>query len=138
MPSLIYDSFFDDVNNGRINPAADAFRAMLVTNAYTESKGGHTKRADVTGEVTGPGYVAGGQPVVVTVTKDAALHRIDVNFAGVGWPASTLTGRKCVVYKYRGGAPIADELAFVVDFGADVSSTAATFSVSGSVIRTQN
>jgi hypothetical protein len=43
-----------------------------------------------------------------------------------------------VYYKRRGGAATADELIMVNDFGSDVSSTAATFTLNASTLRIQN
>jgi hypothetical protein len=56
----------------------------------------------------------------------------------VNWASSTITARAAVIYKSRGGASSADELVCYVDFGADVSSSAATFSLGASVITLQN
>jgi hypothetical protein len=43
-----------------------------------------------------------------------------------------------VIYKSRGGASSADELVCYVDFGADVSSSSATFSLGSSTITLAN
>jgi hypothetical protein len=50
------------------------------------------------------------------------------------YASSTITARKQVCYKSRGGASSADELVFVNDFGSDVTSTAGTFTVNASTI----
>jgi hypothetical protein len=111
---------------------------MLTTSAYAENKDTHLKRSDVTNEVTGTGYTAGGQSVTVTVTKDTANDRLDVSLGSASWASSTITARKAVYYKRRGGAATADELIMVNDFGSDVSSTAATFTLNASTLRIQN
>lgn len=69
MASLVYNSFYDDVARGNINPSVDTFRVMLVTSAYTEDKDTHLKRSSITNEVTGTGYTAGGLICTVSVTK---------------------------------------------------------------------
>jgi hypothetical protein len=43
-----------------------------------------------------------------------------------------------VYYKSRGGASSADELVAYIDFGADITSTAGTWSLSASTLRIQN
>jgi hypothetical protein len=43
-----------------------------------------------------------------------------------------------VYYKSRGGASSADEIIAVVDFGADVSTTVGTFTLTASTLRKQN
>ncbi|MCE2646511.1 MAG: hypothetical protein LW835_15135 [Burkholderiaceae bacterium] len=138
MASLIYTSFFEDLARGAIDLDTDTFWVMLTTSAYAENKDTHLKRSDVTNEVTGTGYTAGGQSVTVTVTKDTANDRLDVSLGSASWASSTITARKAVYYKRRGGAATADELIMVNDFGSDVSSTAATFTLNASTLRIQN
>lgn len=140
MASLIYDSFLSDVAKGNIDCDTDTFKMMLVTATYSANKKTHTKRSDVTNEVSGTGYTAGGQTVAVTVTNDTTNDRCDIGIGNpAGWTGSTITARAGVVYKSRGGASSADELVFYLDFGADITSTAGTFSVSvTSPLRIQN
>lgn len=138
MASLIYNSGLDDAFRGNIDFDTDAFRVMLVTSAYTPNKDTHTKRSDVTNEVTGTGYTAGGPTVTVSVTKDTANDRIDVSLGSASWATATITARAGVYYKSRGGASSADELVAYIDFGTDITSTAGTFSLSASTLRIQN
>ncbi|MFN8996331.1 MAG: hypothetical protein ACK5X3_22060 [Pseudomonadota bacterium] len=138
MASLIYNSFLEDLARGAIDMDTDTFKVMLVTSAYTENKNTHTKRSDITNEVTGTGYTAGGVTCTVTVTKDTTNDRLDITLGAVSWPSSTITARKAVYYKSRGGAATADELVAVNDFGSDVISTGATFSLALSTVRWQN
>lgn len=128
MASLIFDSFADDLSKGNIVPNTDSYKAMLVTATYTPNKGTHTKRSDVTNEVTGTGYSAGGTAVTCTVAKDTSGHKETYTFSNPSWAASTITARALVIYKSRGGASSADELVAYVDFGSDIASTAGTFS----------
>jgi hypothetical protein len=140
MASLIYDSFFDDLGKNNIKVTTDTFKLMLVTSTYAPNKGTHAKRSDVTNEVSGTGYTAGGQTVALTQTNDTSNHRLDITIGSpAGWTSSTITARAGVVYKSRGGASSADELVCYLDFGADVTSTAGTFSVTvTSPLRIQN
>lgn len=139
MASLVYNSFWNDLFKGNIDLDTDTFYVMLVTSGYTENKDTHTKRSDVTNEVTGTGYSAGGIPVSVTVSAvDTANDRQEAVFAQVTWASSTITARKAVVYKRRGGLASADELVFVNDFGSDVSTTGGTFTLNSSTVRLQN
>jgi hypothetical protein len=138
MASLIFNSFWDDLFRGAIDIDSDTFKVMLTTSGYTEDKDTHLKRSSVTNEVTGTGYSAGGGATTVTVTKDTGNDRVDVTIGAASWPTSTITARKAVIYKSRGGAASADELVAVIDFGSDVSSTAGTFQVTASTIRLQN
>lgn len=139
MASLIYNSALRDEATGAIDYDTDSFKVMLVTSGYTENKDTHTKRSDVTNEVTGTGYTAGGQTVTVTVSAvDTANDCVDITFAQVTWPSSTITARKAVYYKSRGGASSADELVAVNDFGSDVTTSSGTFTLNASIVRKSN
>jgi hypothetical protein len=138
MASLIYNSAIDDMARNNIDFDTNTFKAMLVTSSYTPNKDTHDKRDDVTNEVTGTGYTAGGVTTACTVTKDTANDRVTLQFAAVSWATSTITARALVIYKSRGGASSADELVAYNDFGSDVSSSGGTFSVAASTITLQN
>lgn len=138
MASLIFNSCVDDMARGAIDFDTDTFKCMLVTATYTPDKDTHLKRSSVTNEVTGTGYTAGGAAATVTVTKDTANDRVDISLGAVSWASSTITARGAVYYKSRGGASSADELVGYVDFGADITSTNGTFSLSASTLRIQN
>lgn len=135
MASAIYLSSLDDMARGNWSPEDDTHKVLLTTSAYTENKTAHDRRDDVTNEVTGTGYTAGGASCSVTVTKDTGNNRVDITLGGATWPTSTITARKAVYYKSRGGAASADELAAVNDFGSDVTSTGATFTLNASTYR---
>ena len=130
MASLIYDSCIDDVVRGAIDFDSDSFKVMLVTSAYTPAKKTDTRRNNVTNEVTGTGYTAGGAATTATVAKDTANDRETITFSNPSWASSTITAAAAVIYKSRGGASSADELVAYVDFGGNVSSTNGTFTVS--------
>jgi hypothetical protein len=139
MASLIYNSFWEDLARGAIDLDTDTFKVLLTTSTYTESKDADLKRSAVTNEVAnGNGYTTGGNAATFTVTKDTANDRLDVTLGGTTWPASTITARKAVYYKSRGGASSADELVAVIDFGSDVSTTNGTLTLTASTIRVQN
>jgi hypothetical protein len=138
MPSLIFNSFFEDLARGAIDLDTDTIRVMLVTSSYTEDKDAHTKRSDVTNEISGTGYTAGGVVVPITITKDNANDRLNVTLGQVSWATATFTARKSVYFKARGGASSADELIAVNDFGSDVTATGATFTLNASTLRIQN
>jgi hypothetical protein len=138
MASLIYNSAIDDMARGAIDFDTDTFKTMLVTSSYTPNKDTHDRRDDVTNEVSGTGYSAGGATSACTVTKDTANDKVTLSFAAVSWASSTITAAAAVIYKSRGGASSADELVAYVDFGGNVSTTGSTFSLSTSTITLQN
>lgn len=126
--ATLYDSFWDDMAHGNINPSADTFYVMLCTSTYTPNKATHKKRSDVTNEVTGTGYTAGGAATTCTVTAAGTnADKETFSFSSVSWTSSTITARYAVIYKHRGGLASADELVGWIDFGSDVTDTAGTF-----------
>lgn len=138
MPSLIYNRALELWARGSIDFDTDTFKVLLTTSAYSENKDTHDFRDDVTNEVTGTGYTGGGNTATVTVTLDTANDRLDITLGGTTWPTSTITARKAVYYKSRGGAASADELVAVNDFGSDVVSSGGTFTLNASTLRITN
>jgi hypothetical protein len=138
MASFIYNSCLEDFVSGDIDFSADTFKLMLVTSSYTANKDTHLKRSSVTNEVSGTGYTAGGATTACTVAKNTTDDRVTLTFASVSFSTATITARAGVIYKSRGGADTADELVAYVDFGGDVTSTAANFTVGASTITLQN
>jgi hypothetical protein len=123
---------------GAIDFDTDSFKIELVTSSYTPNKDTHTKRSDVTNEISGTGYTAGGVSTAVTVTNDTANDRIDINFADVSWASATLTATAAVIYKTTGTAST-DNLVAYLDFGGNVTSTNGTFTLDiTSPLRIQN
>lgn len=120
------------VGQGLIDLDTDTFKIMLTTSTYTPNQDTHVFRSDVTNEVTGTGYTAGGNTLTgVSVTYNAASHQMRVTWTGGNtWGSSTITARTAVIYKSRGGASTADELLAYCTESADITSTGGTFTVS--------
>jgi predicted DsbA family dithiol-disulfide isomerase len=138
MASFIYNSCVEDLANNDIDFGANTFKIMLVASGYTPDKNAHSKRSSVTNEASGTGYTAGGKTIACTVTRLNSTNQIQLSFAAVSWENSTITARRAVVYKSRGGADTADELVFQNDFGADIATSNSTFSIGASTITLQN
>lgn len=139
MSSLIYTSVLRDTSVGSVDFDTDTFYVMATTGSYSPSKN-DTKRSDVTSEVTGTGYTAGGNAVTVTVNAvDTTNNRVDITLGGTTWPGSTISNAQCFVYyKRRGGAASADELVAVVDNVTPVSTSSGTLTLTSSTLRLQN
>lgn len=139
MPSLIYNSAIRDTSVGNIDFDTDTFKMMLVTSTYTASKS-HAKRSDITNEVSGTGYTAGGNAAACTVAAtDNVNNDVEITFSITSWTSATITARAGVIYKSRGGLATADELVGYVDFTSDTTSTNGTFAVTiSSPLKFQN
>lgn len=136
MSSFVYDSFSDESVRAQIANGSLTVKTMLVTGMYVPSRGGHTRRSDITGEIVGTGYTAGGQTTAVTVAKDTTNHRETLTFANLTWAAATLSAQGAVRYISRGGAANADNLIEYLDFGSRRTVTALDFVVTGSTVLT--
>jgi hypothetical protein len=130
MANLIYNSFLRDIQTEAINLNVDTIKLMLVTSAYTPNIDTHTKRSDVTNEVVGVGYTAGGVTLAgKTVTQNNTDNTGVFDADNITIPTSTITARAGVLYKSRGGLASADELIGYIDFGSDIVSTAGDFNI---------
>ena len=137
MASLIYNSALEDEAKGAIDYDSDTFKALLVSSSYMPSKSEHTRRSDVTNELSaGNGYTTGGVTVACTVAKDNTSNRVTLTFAGPTWTSFTGNVQGMVVYKSTGTAAN-DPLVFYLDTGG-VTRTNATLAISVSTITKQN
>lgn len=131
MASVIYNSFKRDIMNGAIDLDTDTINVMLVASSYTPDQDAHTKRSDITNEVSGVGYSTGGSALAnKTVTADNTDNEGVFDADDISWASSTITARGAVLYKARGGASTADELICYIDFGSDQTSSSGTFTIS--------
>lgn len=135
MASLAYNSAKIKLSDGStIDWVNDTVKVMLVTSSYTPDKDLHDFRDDVTNEVVGTGYSAGGMALANKAhTQDDSNDRAVFDADNLVWSTATITARAAVLYKSRGGASSADELIAYVDFLADKSSTAADFTIQWNV-----
>ena len=130
MASLIPDSLLADVFAGNVN-TTHTFKMMLCTSSYVPDRA-HNRRDDVTNEVTGTGYTAGGATVTLTTATDTVNHRTTLTIGGASWASSTITARTAVIYRARGGAASADELVAIIENPANVSSSGTAFAIAAS------
>jgi hypothetical protein len=135
--SLIFNRAIDAAARGQIDFDSDSFAVMLVEDSYAPDKDADEFRSDVTGEASGTGYDAGGADVVVDAELDNTTDRVDVTLGGNVWDATSVTARGAVYYQKTGNAAT-DRLVCYIDFGTDVTSTNASFTLTDSILRYQN
>lgn len=115
---------------GRFVWASDTIKVALATSSYTPNVDTHDFFSDVTNEVTGTGYTAGGATLASkTSTYDTASDQIRLDAADVQWTSSTITARYGVIWYDTAGADTTDPLLGLVNFESDVSTTAGTFQI---------
>jgi hypothetical protein len=107
---------------------SDTLKVMLCTSLYTPNQNTHAFKSDVTNEVTGTGYTAGGATLgSVTLATSGTVTTLDA--ADTSWATSTITARYAVIYDSTPASDATRPLLAYVDFGADVVSSGGTFQI---------
>lgn len=126
----LYGKFLSSLANKEVDLDTDTLKVMLCTSTYTPDQDTHQYKSSVTNEVAGTGYTAGGATLgSVTVAYSGASNTLTLDAADSSWPTSTITARYAVVYDSTPATDATRPLICYVDFGADVSTTAGTFSI---------
>lgn len=112
-----------------LGTGGDTIKVALVTSSYTPNIDTHEDFADITNEVSGTGYTAGGatlanQAVSMDTTDDEGVFDAD----DVTWGSSTITARGAVVYQSTGTASTSLLIAYF-DFGSDQVSSSGDFTI---------
>jgi len=121
-----YGNAFIKAFNKEIDFDTDTIKVMLCTSSYTPDQDAHDYKDDVTNEVVGDGYTAGGATLTnktIGYTADTNVIKIDAD--DTSWAASTITARYAVIYDDTGTASTSPLLGYI-DFGEDKSSSAGT------------
>jgi len=88
--------------------------------------GAATTRYTATGEISGTGYTAGGEPLTIVAPPAASGSVAYLSFANVVWPNATFTARGALIYLVDGGD---NPSVLVLDFGADKTVSGQPFTV---------
>lgn len=125
-----YGKFLLGLGSAQFDFGANTFKIALTTSSYTPNVDTHEFFTDLTNEVTGTGYTAGGATLAsVTWTYDSTNHRGVMSAATVTWSAATFTTRYAVIYKSTGTGSTS-RLVGWIDFGTNQSAAAEDFPVS--------
>lgn len=140
----VYDNFTYAALQKNINLASDQLNVALTTSSYTPNQGSDTYFSDVTNEVSGIGYTAGGQSLSgVTLTLNGTNHTVTLAASNTTWASSTITAATAVIYDYTSGA--SSSTRFLIAYqqsSANVSSSGGSFTIvwnaSGILVATQS
>jgi hypothetical protein len=107
-------SFKQDILQAEQDLSADTLYMALYT-AFA-SLNQDTQAYTAVGEVTGTGYIAGGNVITgLTINADTNSGTVFVNFNNVSWPNASFTARGALIYNNtRSNKSIA-----ILDFGSD-------------------
>lgn len=114
-------SFKKELYLGTHDLSVDVLKIALYT--ASADLNAATTTYTTTNEITGTGYVAGGQ-VLTGVTINSSGYTAYVDFANVSWDPGAFTARCALIYN----ASKANKSIAVLDFGSDKISTS-TFTV---------
>lgn len=139
--SKAYGLFLKSLCNKEVDLDSDTLKVMLCTSSYTPNQDTHQYKSDVTNEVSGTGYTAGGQTLTgVTVAYNASTNTLTLDANDPSWANSTITARYAVFYDSTPGSDATRPLIAYWDLESDqVSSSGAftlTLSASGLVTLT--
>ena len=113
----------------RVDWTGDTIKVALCTSSYTPDQDTHEFFSDVTNQVTGTGYSAGGATLgSKSVNYDSASNTTSLRAGQSSWANATFTARYAVIYKDTGSASTSPLLGWV-DFGGDEMVSSGTFTV---------
>ena len=125
--ATVYNYFKKNMGEEGFDFTADSLKVALCTSSYTPDIDTHEDFADITNEITGTGYTAGGVVLTgVTWAIDTALDRAKLSADNATWAVATFTARYAIVY-YSTGTAATSLLIGYIDFGADQSPSAEDF-----------
>jgi hypothetical protein len=107
---------------------AETHKCLMTTDTYTPNFDTHDFRDDVTNEVTGTGYTAGGN-TITTTTWTIATGILTYDHDDVTWPSSTIANAMCGIDYFNVGTAATDQLLFLMDFVTAASSSGGTFTI---------
>jgi hypothetical protein len=114
----------------KVDFSSGTFKIMLTTSSHTPNQDTHDFRDDLTNEVSGTGYSAGGVTCAVTPTYDATSNEYRLAVADAVWgPGATITFRNAHLVKILGGASSADPLVAYIAYASDQSVSNGTLTI---------
>jgi hypothetical protein len=115
-------------NNLTESYEAEDNKGLLVSNSETPNFDTHNFRDDITAEVTGTNWAAGGVALTgteITISTGSLLFdATDVSVA-----TTTIDNARAYVHYFNVGSAATDALGFLINFGGDVSTVAGTLSI---------
>lgn len=125
-----YGKAFLAAFNKEVDWIDDTIKAMATTSAYTPDQDAHDYKDDITNEVVGTGYTAGGATLgTKTLTYTGATNVIMLDAADVVLSAATITARTVVVYDATPGTDATRPVLVYQQSDADISSTDGDFTI---------
>jgi hypothetical protein len=121
-----YGNFLVKALNKTINLASDALKVELLTSTYTPNLDTHTFQSDLTNEVSGTGYTAGGAAlgspaVTYTAANSWATQRANTTAYALGYIVRPVTGNGFVYQAITAGTSGGSIPTYPTTFGGTVA-----------------
>lgn len=132
MTAKLYGDFLVSMAKGYHDLSTDSIKGMLCTSTYSPDQDTHDFKDDVTNEVTGTNYTAGGKALSnISISYNSTSNQMEMAANDLEWADSTISSaRYLVLYNDSTGATDdAKRLIGYVNFDADKSSSASTFKI---------
>jgi hypothetical protein len=118
---------------------SDTIKCLLATSSYTPNQDSHRYKSDISGEVSGTGYTAGGVTLATPTQSYTGSTNVWALDAGdAQWTGASFTARYAVVYDATPATDATRPLLCYVDFGGDQTVNGANFTVqwdSGGIVK---
>lgn len=132
MASTNFTNFTRALATAGHNFSSDSLKVLLVSSVPSETDlDSWANRSDVTNEITGTGYTAGGITQAYTLNAlDTTNNRQSITMTNItsGWTTATFTTVGAIIYKDTGSAAT-DKLIQFVDFSGSQSVSSGTFGI---------
>lgn len=132
MPDVakFYGKAFVSAFNKEIDFNSDAIKVMATSSLYVPDQDAHQYKSDVTNEITGTGYTAGGLLLTgCTISYDGSTNALKLDCDDYSWgPGASFTAHNLVYYDSTPGSDATRPLICYVAFAADIPVTSSTFS----------
>ena len=116
--------------NKEIDWTADTIKVMLCTSSFTPDQDAMDYQDDITNEVSGTGYTAGGATLAnASIGYTGATNVVKLDGDDVTWGSSTITARYAVIVDTTPGSSSTNPVLGYVDFGEDKSSSGGDFTI---------
>jgi len=129
MASKWYSKGFEGFCDGSVDWDADTIKCALISSSYTWNDD-HDFWDDITGELSGTGYTAGGETLSnCAVNRDTGNDRVELDADDVTWTSIDAgTAVAAIIYKDTGAASTSPLIAYV-EFSDPVVTNGGDFTI---------
>jgi hypothetical protein len=129
MANFLYNFGKKEWLNGGIDLLSDTLKVALVTDQYSPDMDADQYFADISDEVVGSGYTAGGKALANrVVTQDDTNNLAIFNADDLTWTVATISAIAAVIYKDTGVGTTSPLLAYI-NFGETYDTVGNDFTI---------